>query len=183
MKLIIKINLLFICFLLFAGCNNENNNINEAEIFTENSIIFKSAFENNIGYVDLETNNFIKINENELKNHWRKILETNTEATSAPNIEFNEIKLIKAELEEGVDPYYMLNTTTKDKSTSITSKIILTDSGFKMSGETCTCTSTGCNLGCEVMSMCSCSSCSLGTCEKTHTFIGRLSQSDFSKNK
>tara|TARA_R110002124_G_scaffold282408_1_gene457511 strand:- start:78 stop:581 length:504 start_codon:yes stop_codon:yes gene_type:complete len=158
MKTISKITLTVITLFFITACSNENNN------FTEESIDYEEVFANKIGYVDVNTKRFNEINESQLTEYWK----TNFELSS--DLEFNKVKLIKAKIEKGEEQYYILNATSKNGKINISSKILLNDNGFRMSGEECKCESTGCTFGCEVLSMCSCSSCSRpGSCKKTHT--------------
>lgn len=164
MKTIFKSILSILLLLFIFSCTNENSN------FIEESIDYENVFENKIGYVDENTNKTNLINELQLVQYWKNTFDLH------PETEFNDVKLIKAQIEEGEEQYYMLNSRSKDGTINISSKIMLTQNGFTMRGEECKCESTNCTFGCEVVSMCQCSTCSshtgTGECKKTHTVKG-----------
>lgn len=169
------------CVVLTACCfsisciDDESNSerIEGNEILTIN---YENAFNNRIGVVSSsESDEFIDIKKSQLINYWKKNLELSDET------KFNEIRLVKAEIEEGEKQYYMLNTIAENKGVymNINTKVSLTKDGFLMRGETCVCESTNCNFGCEVLSMCRCSSCARpGVCKKKHTLTSNPTFTD-----
>ncbi len=136
----------------------------------------EAVFSYDIGFIDSKSQEFVKINEKLLSNYWKKTFELSEDT------EFLSAKLVKAQVNQGEKDYYIINTTSKSGKINISSKVYKTDVGFVMAGEECKCESTECTFsGCEVMSMCSCTSCS-GECKKTHTLKEGLALSAFELN-
>lgn len=169
MKLYLKIIATFILAITLFACVNDETTADTNENLM--SINYDNAFENKIGFLNQDTKSFTLINESKMISYWNKTLELSSE------FQYGQIKLYKAEVEENEDQYYILNTKANDGKTymSISTKLILSDFGFEVQGETCVCESTDCNFGCEVLSMCSCSSCARpGVCKKKHTLTTNL---------
>ena len=168
MKKLLKVTITLAILLLFAACSNDYNT------FNEKSIDYNSAFANKIGYIDAETKNYVQIDQDQLFKYWRKNFDLNE------SLEFMTVKLIKAKVDKGEEQYYILNSTSLNGLIKISSKILISGNGFTLEGEECKCESTDCTFGCEVLSMCTCSSCSRpGQCKKTHTVKSELSKASF----
>lgn len=160
------IAVMILCFFVIS-CINEESNLEIVEDFETSTIDYDNAFENRIGVVSsLESNKFVDIEESQLYNYWRRNLELNDKTI------FQKTRLVKAEIEDGEEQYYMLNTVAENNGVymNINTKVSLTKDGFLIGGETCVCESSGCDWGCEVLSMCKCSGCGRGgVCKKKHT--------------
>lgn len=164
MKTVFKFSTIIFLFLFLYSCNN-NENINSEDnlISRKGEVFHKEAFKNKIGYMNKETNKIEPISEEQIIHHWKSIID------SILDVKFNTVKLVEAELDEGEEPYFMLNSTSEDGTINICSKVFKTENGFIFRGETCVCQSNECAWsGCEVVRMCACSSC-FGDCKKTHT--------------
>ena len=161
MKRLIYLTLLFV-FVLFS-CENDNSSSTN---FDEASLSFEKAFDNKIfentadGPVQLSKEDFLQ--------HWDEKFEWNNQYT------FKDIKLVKARVEEGEEQYYMVQSLSDDNTITVSSKVMLDSKTgqLKFTGETCTCESNGCNSGCEVFTMCTCTSCFGGKCTKKHVVTG-----------
>ncbi len=164
MKSIFEFSTIIFLFLFIFSCNqNENINSDNNLISRKGLVFHKEAFKNKIGYMNNETNKIETISDKQIIRHWKNILDPSLD------VKFNKIMLVEAELEEGEEPYFMLNSTSEDGTITICSKIFETENGFIFRGETCVCQSSECAWsGCEVTRMCACSSC-IGDCKKTHT--------------
>lgn len=173
MNIFLKITLgLFLTLTIFA-CSEDVSVKSENETLKSEIIDLKVAFNNNIGFLDSKSQKFEKINEKQLINYWKNTFDL------SKNIEFENAKLIKAEIDKGEKEYYIINAISKDGRINISSKVYQTESGFKMAGEECKCESQSCAWsGCEVIRMCACSSCN-GDCKKTHILKNELSLADF----
>ncbi|MFN2261476.1 MAG: hypothetical protein ABR595_05385 [Psychroflexus sp.] len=160
---------------MFA-CADDNPDVIDSNDSVEKSIDinYENAFDNSIGYTNSDNNEFTEINQNQLTNYWINTLELDE------NIEFETVELIKAEVEEDEEQYYMLNSTSREGNINISSKVLLSSNqSFLLTSEICKCESTNSNFGCEVKDMCSCSSKPRqGTCKKTHT-LSRDVKADF----
>lgn len=173
MRKIINIFLILLTFCAFYSCNEQEGIESSSVEFTFEDLNFNMAFDNPIGYVDEKNQNFIEINENQLQKYWTNNLSLPRET------EFNQAKLVKAQVAEGDEEYYIIHASTKDGRINISSKASLTKDGLRLLGEECSCETEDCtNFGCEVLTMCSCSSCS-GVCKKKHTIKEVYSMADF----
>lgn len=173
MNKILKITLGLFLVLTFFACTEDKSVKSQNEAFKSEKIDLKVAFNNNIGFIDSESQKFEKINENQLTNYWKNTFDL------PDNIEFENAKLIKAEIDKDEKEYYIINAISKDGRINISSKVFQSETGFKMAGEECKCESVSCAwAGCEAISMCSCSSCN-GDCKKTHTMTEKLSLAAF----
>lgn len=126
-KLLSPLILLFIITVL--ACSDDNTT--EAaydNALSKKGYVMEDAFKNNVGYIDSKTKEFVKLTEEELKDDWIKIHELD------PKTQFGTVKLIKARVEEGEKPYYMLNATTTDGRINISSKAYITDMGIQVEG-------------------------------------------------
>lgn len=169
------IKFLFALLLIVSSCSDEKRENENLDIFKEKSINYESTFDNPIGFIDSKSKDFIKITKNDLVSHWNKVYDLKTKT------EFENIKLIKAEVDAEEEQYYILNSTSENGMINISSKVFLTEVGFRLAGETCKCESTNCTFGCEVLRMCVCSSCGgqNGQCKKTHTLTTKLTIAAF----
>lgn len=177
MKLLKKIlPILTVSFFIFA-CADDHSDVNDSNDSVKKSIDinYENAFDNSVGYTNNDDNKFTKINHKQLTNYWINTFELDE------SIEFETVKLIKAEVEEDEEQYYMLNSTSRKGNINISSKVLLSSNqSFMLIGETCKCESIEFSSSCEVMSMCKCSSDSRnGTCKKTHTLSDDIEASSF----
>lgn len=164
-------NLLLIVVLSLLALACEDDPSTES---VEKSNNIENAFDNVIGYQQSDSNEFIQIDKHQLRNYWINSFELNHD------IEFKTVKLVKAEVKEDENQYYMLQAKNKNENMSISSKVLLSsDNTYVLTGETCKCESTNCNIGCEVLRMCSCSACSRGQCKKTHTLKEEVDEISF----
>ena len=154
--------------LTFFACGEDESVKSENKMLKSEKIDLKVAFNNSIGFIDSKSQEFEKINENQLINYWKNTFDL------SDNIEFENAKLIKAELDKGEKEYFIINAISRDGKINISSKVFQSEMGFKMAGEECKCESQSCAWsGCEVISMCACSSCN-GDCKKTHIMKNEL---------
>jgi len=165
-----KILILFVISILIANCSNEDNT---EKVPSQKSLDMEVAFNNTIGFVDSETKDFIVINEDQLYSYWKKVVDI------SKKMSFEGVMISKAIVDEGDEEYYILYSISKDGKTKVASKAHLTIHGLTLDGETCKCETEECSWsGCEVISICACSSCS-GKCKKTHTKPGNTTMGDF----
>ena len=171
MELIKKATLLLIFSITVFACQADKDVEEQVDSFNKKSIDFKEPFKNTIGFTDAETDEFVEIQQEDLIDHWKKSLELDED------VSFSSMELVKVNNDD--ESYLMITAKSDSGRVNVTSKASVSDKGIMLSGETCTCKSTNCGLGCEVLSMCKCSACARnGECEKTH-IVSELSRASF----
>ena len=171
MQFIKKVTLLTVFSIMAFACQDDKGALEPEDSFTKKSIDFNDPFKNTIGFTDAETDEFVEIQQEDLIDHWKKSLELDED------VSFSSMELVKVNNDD--ESYLMITAKSDSGRVNVNSKASVSDKGIMLSGETCTCKSTNCGLGCEVLSMCKCSACARnGECEKTHT-VSELSRASF----
>jgi hypothetical protein len=86
------------------------------------------AFNNTVGYINPKIKKFEKITEGRLTKYWIKTFELDD------RIEFERVRLIKAQIEKGEEQYYMLNAFSTNGKINIISKAFDTEYGIQVEG-------------------------------------------------
>ena len=166
-----KVSLLLVFSIMVFACQDDKDGVNQVDSFTKKSIDYDNPFKNTIGFTGAETDEFVEIQGENLIDYWKNNLELDE------NMNFSRMELVEVNNDD--ESYLILTSTSDSGKINVSSKATLSGMGIMLSGETCECKSTGCNFGCEVVSMCKCSSCTRnGECEKTHT-VSELTRASF----
>jgi len=144
----------------FIACSQNNNDIN-----------FENPFENEIGFINSDTEEFQSITKEQLVNYWKDTFEIESNK-SFEDFEIRELR----DVETG-DKYYTLQTISESGEISITNEVSFNENRILMNKKTCKCESQSCNFsGCDASlfpggsGRCQCSTCS-GDCKKTSTVV------------